>query len=259
MEGIFLIVALGLYAGLLVAGGIAAATRRRAPAAAMGAVFALAWVAHTAFLIAGGLSRGRVPLANLSEALAAFGWAVGAVALGQAAAHRRWTFTVPCAAMVFLALGGAALLEPEAAPLVPALRSNWLLIHVSAALLAYGAFACAFVADVICLARPRAADPATGRAVSLRAMSWGFAFLTIGIATGAVWANQAWGDFWSWDPKETWSLVTWLLYGTCLHLSFVKGWDGRKASWASVAAFASVLFTFFGVTYLLPSVHGYAK
>lgn len=259
MEGILLNAALGLYAGSIVTGGVAVAMRKRAPAAAMGAVFALAWAAHTAFLVVVGLSRGRVPLSNLSEALAAFGWAIGAVTLGLAAAHRRWLFTAPCAAMSLLALGGAAHLETEAAPLLPALRSNWLLIHVSASLLAYGAFACAFIADVICLARPRTADPASARAVSLRAMCWGFTFLTIGIATGAVWANQAWGDFWSWDPKETWSLVTWLLYGICLHLRFVKGWGGRRASWASVAAFASVLFTFFGVTYLLPSVHGYAK
>ena len=86
----------------------------------------------------------------------------------------------------------------------------------------------------------------------------GFLFLTLGIITGAVWANSAWGRYWGWDPKETWSLITWFIYATFLHARFMRGWQGRKAAVLSLVGFGAVLFTYLGVN-LLPGLHSYGS
>ena len=85
---------------------------------------------------------------------------------------------------------------------------------------------------------------------------FGFFFLSIGIITGAVWANTAWGRYWGWDPKETWSLITWFIYAILLHARLVRGWQGKTIAWISVIGFAAVIFTYFGVN-LLPGLHSY--
>ena len=86
----------------------------------------------------------------------------------------------------------------------------------------------------------------------------GFLFLSIGIITGAVWANSAWGRYWGWDPKETWSLITWFVYATLLHARLMRGWHGKRIAFLSIFGFASVLFTYFGVN-LLPGLHSYGS
>jgi cytochrome c-type biogenesis protein CcsB len=86
----------------------------------------------------------------------------------------------------------------------------------------------------------------------------GFLFLTVGIITGAVWANSAWGRYWGWDPKETWSLITWLIYATLLHGRLTRGWHGKHIAFLSIIGFAAVLFTYFGVN-LLPGLHSYGS
>ena len=86
---------------------------------------------------------------------------------------------------------------------------------------------------------------------------FGFLWLTLGIITGAVWANDAWGTYWSWDPKETWSLITWFVYATALHARFVRGWAGRRIAYISIIGFVSVMFTYFGVNFLLSGLHSY--
>ena len=85
---------------------------------------------------------------------------------------------------------------------------------------------------------------------------FGFLFLTIGVITGAVWANSAWGRYWGWDPKETWSLITWLVYATLVHAKMMRGWRGRRIAYLSIIGFAAVIFTYFGVNYL-PGLHSY--
>ena len=85
----------------------------------------------------------------------------------------------------------------------------------------------------------------------------GFFLLTVGIATGAVWAETAWGRYWSWDPKETWSLITWFIYAALLHARHLKGWHGRRIAWLAVLGFMAVLFTYFGVSFLLSGLHSY--
>jgi ABC-type transport system involved in cytochrome c biogenesis permease subunit len=78
------------------------------------------------------------------------------------------------------------------------------------------------------------------------------------IAAGAYWANRTWGAYWSWDPKETWAAITWLVYAGYLHMRITRGWRGRRAAYFAILGFAVVMFTFFGVTYLLPGLHAYA-
>lgn len=154
-------------------------------------------------------------------------------------------------------------------PVMPALRSYWLAVHVSAAVVAYGSFALSFAVSVAYLLKDKKEVDFQSRfsqelpalkvldEISYKLIFIGLPFLTIMLVTGAVWAEYAWGAFWSWDPKETWALITWLVYAAYLHTRFLKGFKGRRAAWLSVLGFAAVFFTFFGVSYLLPGMHSY--
>lgn len=148
-------------------------------------------------------------------------------------------------------------------PAQPALRSIWLIFHVSAAVIAYASFAMSFVLSLMILLKDKGSIGDEGRVdrkafdhVSYRLTMIGLSFLTIMLITGAVWAEYAWGSFWSWDPKETWALITWLIYSIYLHLR-LRGWQGERAALINVIGFAAVVFTFFGVSYLLPGLHSY--
>lgn len=154
-------------------------------------------------------------------------------------------------------------------PVMPALRSYWLAVHVSAAVIAYGSFALSFAVSVAYLLKDKKEVDFSSRlnqelpalkvldAVAYKLVFIGLPFLTIMLVTGAVWAEYAWGTFWSWDPKETWALITWLIYAAYLHTRFLKGFKGRRAAWIAVLGFVAVIFTFFGVSYLLPGMHSY--
>jgi len=131
-------------------------------------------------------------------------------------------------------------------PLIPALKSYWFLIHVPAYFAAYGALVVATIAAACGLDK-----------LSYRLIVFSFPFLTIGLTTGAVWANAAWGRYWGWDPKETWALVTWLVYALYLHLRFIKGWRGKRMAAVAVVGFVFVVFTYFGVNFLLGGLHSY--
>ena len=131
--------------------------------------------------------------------------------------------------------------------------------------MAYAAFGLAFVTSIIYLIwEAFARTPAQLRVVerldniTYRAITLGFPLLTMGIVTGAVWANACWGRYWSWDPKETWSLITWIVYSACLHMRYAGGWRGRAAAWAAIIGFVSIIFTYLGVNYLFSGLHDYA-
>jgi ABC-type transport system involved in cytochrome c biogenesis permease subunit len=94
--------------------------------------------------------------------------------------------------------------------------------------------------------------------ITYKTIAIGFPLLTLMIAAGAYWANRTWGSYWSWDPKETWAAITWLVYAGYLHMRITRGWRGRRAAYFAILGFAVVMFTFFGVTYLLPGMHAYA-
>ena len=215
------------------------------------------------------LGIGHAPLSNLYESLIFFSSVTAIIYL---VVERRYenrvigAFALP---LVFLAMAYASLspvVSDRIQPLVPALKSNWLIAHVITCFVGYASFTVAFGTSVMFLAKRRAAVegdllsrfPATDvlDELNYQLIMFGFLFLTAGIITGAVWANSAWGRYWGWVPKETWSLITWFVYATLLHARMMRGWSGKRVAYLSIIGFMAVLFTYFGVN-LLPGLHSY--
>lgn len=206
---------------------------------------------------------GHAPLSNLYESLVFFSWSV---ALGLIVVWKKFgEDLVPLfgAPIVFLILASTFLIDPNIRPLIPALQSNWLVAHVFTCFLGYAGFAVSFVAAILLLVSRASANIASVLPdkrlldeIVYRSILIGFPLLTLGIITGAAWAEHAWGSYWSWDPKETWSLITWLVYAGFLHARLSRGWSGRRTALLSVIGFFAVMFTYFGVNYL-PGLHSY--
>ena len=223
---------------------------------------------HTAALVCRGIGAGRLPLTNQYEFATSFAWGLCLVSLIFVLKFKFPVLGAFSAPVVFLIIGYAAMQSKEVKNLMPALRSNWLGFHVSTAIIAYGAFGVSFVLGVIFLLRERMRAhgfldehiPKREKldVIAYRSVSLGLLFLTFTIITGAIWAERAWGSYWSWDPKETWSLVTWIIYAAYLHLRIRRGWQGRAAAIFAVIGFVCVIFTYIGVNTLLPGVHSYA-
>jgi cytochrome c-type biogenesis protein CcsB len=150
-------------------------------------------------------------------------------------------------------------------PLIPALQSNWLISHVVSSFFAYACFGISFGTSILYLSKLKLKggiidilpEPKFLDEVIYRMISIGFVLLTLGIITGAAWADHAWGRYWGWDPKETWSLITWLIYATFLHARLVRGWRGMRMTLISIAGFLAVMFTYLGVNYVLAGLHSY--
>jgi len=160
--------------------------------------------------------------------------------------------------------------ESSIQPLVPALQSYWLHAHVITCFVGYAGFAVSAGVAVMFLMKAKQEErKVTGGVVGLfpptkvldelvyRAIIWGFPFLTAGIITGAAWANYAWGTYWSWDPKETWSLIVWLVYAAFLHARVTRGWHGRRAAILSIVGFLATIFCYLGVNLVLSGLHSY--
>ncbi len=200
---------------------------------------------------------GRPPFSNMFESLVTFGWAIALVSIFIDLKYKIRGVALLATLMSLLAVGYASLLDKEIAPLLPALKSNWLTIHVLTCFIGYAALTVAFGASLILLFKKK--EDKNLDVISYKTIAFGFLFLSLGIISGAVWANSAWGTYWSWDPKETWSLITWFVYAIYMHTRFRKGWQGRKAAWLSVIGFLAMLFTYFGVNYLLSGLHSYGS
>ena len=195
------------------------------------------------------------PLSNMFESLVIFSWSIALVLIFVDLKYKIKSISALAALMSLLSLGYASLLDKEIVPLLPALKSNWLTIHVLTCFIGYAALTVAFVSSLTFLIKRK--DEINLDALSYKMIAFGFLFLTLGIISGSVWANSAWGTYWSWDPKETWSLITWFIYAIYLHTRLRKGWKGRKAAWLAVIGFVAMLFTYFGVNYLLSGLHSY--
>jgi cytochrome c-type biogenesis protein CcsB len=224
----------------------------------------LALLFLTGCLVFRTIGTGHGPFTNQYEFAVAFGW--GMIAAYVYFEHRYHIRTI---ALLILPITAALLLYAmsvgaTANPLVPALQNNLLLtIHVAVAIVAYGAFSVSFAAAVLYLIQPPEGKPGLPKLELLdemgyRAVIIGFPLLTMTVVLGAVWAEIAWGSYWSWDPKETASLLTWLVYGAYLHARVARGWVGRRAAWLLIAGFASVLLCFFGNLFF-GGLHSYAK
>jgi cytochrome c-type biogenesis protein CcsB len=210
---------------------------------------------------------GRAPLKSLFESLVFFALCIAIVYVFFERMYKTRAFGVPA---MLLSLGcivyAITKWDAEIVKLPPALQSPWFVPHVMVYFVGYAAVALAFALAVIQLLAPRvplvqrlltmkAGTIMTGTPLDVEKMSYelvrfGFVLLTVGLLVGSVWAKSAWGDYWVWDPKENWSLVTWLVYGGYLHLRRVRGWRGEKGAWLLVVGFAVVMFTYLGMSML---------
>jgi ABC-type transport system involved in cytochrome c biogenesis permease subunit len=218
-------------------------------------------IAQTTYMALRWVAAGRAPFSNMFESMVLFAWAVVVVYLALQIRRQIPVLGAATALLAVLTLAYASSFESDIKPLMPALRSNWLTVHVFTCFLGYGGFAVAALSSIgYLLTAPKRPELATAfDTATAKTISFGFLFLTVGVISGAVWANSAWGTYWSWDPKETWSLITWFIYAVFLHCRFMRGWKGKRAAWISVIGFASVIFTYYGVNFLLSGLHSYAR
>ena len=264
---LFTIVVIGYFA-LTILNFIFVAMKKEKLASAAFYLQAGLFALHTAALVLRGIGAGRWPMTNQYEFATSFAWALCLVSL---IFIRKYCFPVLGAfssPLILLMIGYAAMQSREVRELMPSLRSSWLAFHVSTAIIGYGAFGVTFVLSLIFLCRGKMKEqgfwdqhipqPEKLDMISYRSVCLGMLFLSLTILTGAIWAEQAWGSYWSWDPKETWSLVTWIIYAVYLHLRLRRGWKGKGAAWFAVVGFICVIFTYIGVNTFLPGIHSYA-
>ena len=246
---------------------------------------------------------GYVPLSNMYESLVFFSWTIVLIYLILELKYQQRIIGVFVTPLAFLAIALTSIVPGvtgKITPLMPALQSNWLTIHVTTCFFGYASFAVSCMVSALYLFREEGGrswklvllwlflpllflillidrlilksmrDTKEGRLLSwlppasvldeinYKAIVIGFPMLTLGIITGAAWANYAWGTYWSWDSKETWSLITWFIYAAFLHARLTRDWRGNKAAVFSVFGFYAVLFTYFGVNYIISGLHSYA-
>ncbi|MBI5641853.1 MAG: c-type cytochrome biogenesis protein CcsB [Deltaproteobacteria bacterium] len=254
----------------------------------------IALMSTTMILVTRAGESGHAPFSNLWESMMLFVWATNAGYLLLEYKHKFKAIGAFVMGLEFLAMLSASLLPyrfKSAEPLNPALQNKWhwmmdalrplglekyaigwLDFHVFTTFIGYAGFAISFGLSLIYLLKNRSEesgkdggvmsafpDARTLDELSYRAIAWGFPFLATGIVSGAVWANYAWGSYWSWDPKETWSLITWFVYAAYLHARVTRGWRGKRAAYISIAGFLAVIFLYWGVSFILPGLHAYAS
>lgn len=232
------------------------------------ALLAAGALCHLVSLTARSIAAGRWPFANLYECLSLTVLALAIATFAGGTLYRLPALGIFATPVIVGLTGYAFSIRKAAEALVPALQSYWLQFHVATAIFAYGAFGLAFAMAIMYLVKERVGGaqtwlgtliPETGKLDRLiyGTIAFGFAFQTLVIITGAVWAEQAWGAWWSWDPKETWALITWIVYAFYLHGWTRGSWRGRRGAWLSILGFIVVLFTWFGVSYLMEGLHSY--
>ena len=243
-------------------------------AAAMGLVGLLVRWRET-YLVS--VDAGHIPVANLYEVFILFAVITGLLYLRYEQVYRNrslgaFVLLVISAAVAFLLWYSFERGAHEIQPLVPALQSYWMKLHVPTNFIGYGAFALAAMVGVAYLLVDwrLQKDPQSGFAarmpslrqlddVMYKAIALGFAFFTVATVLGAMWAAEAWGGYWSWDPKETWALIVWLNYAAWLHLRLAKGWRGRPLAWWAIVGLFVTLFAFLGVNMFLSGLHSYGE
>jgi cytochrome c-type biogenesis protein CcsB len=238
----------------------------------------LTWLG-TALLLVGvvlrGLWAGRVPWGNMYEfsISAALGILVVYLAFSIKVDVRWLGLFVVIPTLLTLGLA-VTVLYTEAAQLVPALKSYWLVIHVAAAIICAGAFTVAAAISALALLRGRAERKAAGAEVTgltermpsqerlqimaNRVIAFTFPLWTFAVIAGAIWAENAWGRYWGWDPKETWAFITWVVFAAYLHARSTAGWRGNRASWIAIIGWATFWANYFGVNLFINSLHSYA-
>ncbi|WAE73042.1 c-type cytochrome biogenesis protein CcsB [Streptomonospora nanhaiensis] len=239
-------------------------------------VTTLGFVMGVAQIVTRGLAAGRWPWGNMFEFIVALCLvAVGGLLYASFRYQARFLGAFVLVPVLLLLGIGVKWLYVDPGPLIPALHSYWVPIHVTATIIAGGAFMVSGVAGVTYLVSHRAeARRALGQKVagiagrlpspelldriSHRFILFAFPLWTFGIIAGSIWADEAWGRFWGWDPKEVWSFISWVIYAAYLHARATGGWRGPKATWINVLGFLTILFNFFAVNYMFSGLHSYA-
>ncbi|WAC07265.1 MAG: c-type cytochrome biogenesis protein CcsB [Thermodesulfobacteriota bacterium] len=231
----------------------------------------IGFVFHSIIFLFRYFTNACFPVTDLHQSLFFFAWCIIGVFIIFNIKHKipvLGSFVTPLATVFFIS--SATLFTQNPVQIPPPLRSIWLPIHTTLAFLGEAFFGFAFCGGIMYLIQEnqiknkkwsqflhRLPSLQTLDDLNYLCLSFGFLFLTLGIITGSIWAEFAWGSYWSWDPKETWSLVAWLIYAALLHGRLTIGWRGRRAAFFLIIGFAVVLFTFLGVNLLLPGLHSY--
>jgi cytochrome c-type biogenesis protein CcsB len=241
-------------------------------------------------LLARWLGEGYFPLSNLYESLIFLSWGISSIHLFIEYKTKSRLIGSISTPILFFICGFSSLTLPtdmqKALPLVPSLQSNWLMMHVSMMMISYATLIIGSLLSILYLAfnffknkqNSVVLNSVNSDSVqvqssiidvskvsllqtvdiwSYRIIGLGFPFLTIGIISGAVWANEAWGSYWSWDPKETWALITWLVFAVYLHSRLLKGWQGEKAALIGSSGFFILWICYLGVNFLGKGLHSY--
>lgn len=218
---------------------------------------------------------GHAPFSNLYESMAFFVWMMSLAYLIMEFKYKIKVVGAFVMAIAFIAMFATSMLPyrfQDIEPLNPALQSIWFELHVFSAFIGYAGFGLAFGMGLMYLIKARFEERKLSNflidrfpssaildELSYKSAAWGFIFFTLGaLILGAVWANKAWGTYWSWDPKETWSLITWFVYAAYLHARVTRGWRGKKAAYVAIFGFLSTIFLYWGVSFVLPGLHAYA-
>lgn len=226
---------------------------------------------QTADLVMRGVQAGNIPVTNLAQSLIFLDWLIALAGLGMILRMRMQVIGAFVAPVVAIVLGVAAvMIQPGRLAMPESLRSAWLPVHVTLALLGYALFVLAAGISVVYLVyerrlkAKRALGPADNRAPSLEKLDrinyhllgWGFLLLSLAIVSGAMWADATWGHYWSWEPQETWSLAIWILYAALLESRLTVGWRGRRVAALTLIVFSILIGSFLGVSLLTPGKHG---
>jgi len=235
------------------------------------------------------IGEGYFPLSNLYESLIFLSWGISTIHLIVEYKTKSRIIGAISSPILFFISGFSSLTLPidmqKALPLVPSLQSNWLMMHVSMMMISYAILIVGSLLSILYLAFNFFNNRKTQNIVestisgtlstantlevsqlsllqtidtwSYRIIGLGFPFLTIGIISGAVWANEAWGSYWSWDPKETWALITWIIFAIYLHSRLLKGWQGEKAATIGSCGFFVIWICYLGVNFLGKGLHSY--
>jgi cytochrome c-type biogenesis protein CcsB len=216
------------------------------------------------------VQAGYTPITNIHESLSFLSLCVAGFFLFLKRTYKISILGSIIVPVVSLMLIWAITLPSEIKPLPPVLQSYWLPVHTIFAFIGNAIFFVSFFVSLLYILQERGIkkkrfSPVLNRFPSLealdatnyRCMSYGFPFLTIGIITGSLWAGIAWGSYWSWDPKETWSLITWIVYAILIHNRLTIGWRGRKTAYMMIAGFFSIVFTFLGINFIVGGLHSY--
>ena len=217
---------------------------------------------------------GHIPVSNLYEVFILFAIITALIYLFYEMRYKTkalggFVLLIISAAVVFLLWYQFNKAAHEIQPLVPALQSYWMKIHVPANFIGYGCFALSAMVAVVYLIRDKAGEGGLAARIlppnelvddlMYKSIALGFAFFTIATVLGALWAGEAWGGYWSWDPKETWALIVWLNYAAWLHMRLTKGWRGAPMAWWSIVGLFVTMFAFLGVNMFLSGLHSYGE